>query len=498
MYLINVCVCDVCVCSFLLTKRDPRGFFWQFVFPVLYILILLFIVRNIPTESSESPPPLNLSALGQVFAGSNMPYASSDAVLQATTTTFLNGLLAPIPMSLNLSVVSTEHELQEWLLIPRAENLHAALFTTSLSNVSSNLNAAMLIMSNASAPHAAPMVLNMISARLLSDVIKNKKIEIQTTNHPFPYQQDFSLRHLVSFLIAFMTGLSYAYIPVVYAVVVVKEKQTKAKHQQLVMGTRHSVYWLGSLCSDMICFLFCVVLTFIFFAMFGEEVLFSYRFPAAIVLFLLYGLCSIAFTYMVSFLFEKPQTVQAALSMVYGLGGIMLFFLSSALKAKSGMYTHINTYMHKHTCTHMRTHTHTHTQLSRTHTHTTQAHTHTHNSHTQFTHTTHTHTTHTHIHTTLSLSLSLSLTHTHTHTGSALVYLFSILPTYALMEGMFQLSVEQLISTELFITRTTADVFAMDVLGVCACVFVCVCSVCVCVRVVCVYVCVCVCVCVYV
>ncbi len=97
------------------------------------------------------------------------------------------------------------------------------------------------------------------------------------------------------------------FVPGSFAAFVVREVQQKQKHQQVISGVSLSAYWATTFLWDLATYLLtaacCVALLAAFqVAVYTESV---ERFGAVVLLFLLFGLSLVPFTYVCSFAFKE-------------------------------------------------------------------------------------------------------------------------------------------------------------------------------------------------
>ncbi|KAK7843984.1 abc transporter a family member 1 [Quercus suber] len=94
------------------------------------------------------------------------------------------------------------------------------------------------VLHNSSCQHAAPTFINLMNAAILKLATQNKNMTIRTRNHPLPMTESQHLQHhdLDAFSVAIIVNIAFSFIPASFAVPVVKEREVKAKHQQLISG----------------------------------------------------------------------------------------------------------------------------------------------------------------------------------------------------------------------------------------------------------------------
>ncbi|KAI7740196.1 hypothetical protein M8C21_031110, partial [Ambrosia artemisiifolia] len=94
------------------------------------------------------------------------------------------------------------------------------------------------VLHNSTCQHAAPTFINLMNAAVLRLATLNKNMTIQTRNHPLPMTESQRLQRqdLDAFSAAIVVSIAFSFIPASFAVAIVKEREVKAKHQQLISG----------------------------------------------------------------------------------------------------------------------------------------------------------------------------------------------------------------------------------------------------------------------
>ena len=118
-----------------------------------------------------------------------------------------------------------------------------------------------IVMVNSSDVHSGPIGLNILSnlflkraAEATSGASVAATSSITVSNHPFgltQWQKDESAQ-IFSLLASLIYTIAFCFIPASWAAFVVKERETKAMHQQLVSGVSVHAYWLGNWIWDQI------------------------------------------------------------------------------------------------------------------------------------------------------------------------------------------------------------------------------------------------------
>jgi len=107
-------------------------------------------------------------------------------------------------------------------------------------------------------------------------------------------------------------------------VMLVKERETKAKHQQIVSGTGLAVYWVSNLIADLSLYMISVVAALLVVATSPVSVFHGENFWALATLMCVYGLSVMPLTYLLSMLFDRHANCQTALQILYQTVGFLM------------------------------------------------------------------------------------------------------------------------------------------------------------------------------
>ncbi|XP_038980603.1 ABC transporter A family member 1 [Phoenix dactylifera] len=187
------------------------------------------------------------------------------------------------------------------------------------------------VLHNSSCQHAAPTYINVMNAAILRLATGNKNMTIRTRNHPLPMTvSQRSQRHdLDAFSASIIVNIAFSFIPASFAVAIVKEREVKAKHQQLISGVSISSYWISTYVWDFISFLFPTSLAVILFFIFDlSQFIGNGCFVPTIVMFLEYGSAIAASTYCLTFFFSDHSVAQNVVLLVHFFSGLILMVIS--------------------------------------------------------------------------------------------------------------------------------------------------------------------------
>ncbi|ESQ52886.1 hypothetical protein EUTSA_v10016127mg [Eutrema salsugineum] len=187
------------------------------------------------------------------------------------------------------------------------------------------------VLHNSTCQHAGPIYINVMHAAILRLATGNKNMTIQTRNHPLPpTKSQRTQRHdLDAFSAAIIVNIAFSFIPASFAVPIVKEREVKAKHQQLISGVSVLSYWLSTYVWDFVSFLFPSTFAIILFYAFGlEQFIGIGRLLPTLLMLLEYGLAIASSTYCLTFFFTEHSMAQNVILMVHFFSGLILMVIS--------------------------------------------------------------------------------------------------------------------------------------------------------------------------
>ncbi|CAM9259808.1 unnamed protein product [Ectocarpus sp. 4 AP-2014] len=169
------------------------------------------------------------------------------------------------------------------------------------------------IHSNYSALHSAPVYLNQMNSAILRLLSGDPEQSIKTVMHPMPETADVEeiLDFVQTFFIIIFSIMAFSFVPAGWIMFIVREKDTKCKHQQIVSGVGLEAYWFSSFLWDFGSFLVPMTFAIVLFKGLGVDSLFDNGADAAFVLlFILFGLSMVPYTYLGSFMFSSHSKAQ--------------------------------------------------------------------------------------------------------------------------------------------------------------------------------------------
>ncbi|KAI3472205.1 hypothetical protein Pfo_029693 [Paulownia fortunei] len=332
-------------------RRDRKTIVFQLVIPAIFLFLGLLMIKLKPHPDQQSvtfttshfnplltggggggPIPFDLSLLiakevsEHVHGGWIQRYrqttykfpdsrkALDDAVEAAGPT------LGPILLSMS-----------EYLMSSYNESYQSRYGAVVVDKQSEDGSLGYTVLHNSSCQHAAPTFINLINSAILRLATLNENMTIQTRNHPLPMtKSQLQQRHdLDAFKVAVIVTIAFSFIPSSFAVAIVKEREVKAKHQQLISGVSILSYWASTYFWDFLSFLFPSSFAIFLFCIFGlDQFIGRDSFFSTVLMFLGYGLSIASSTYCLTFFFSEHSMAQNVVLLVHFFTGLILMVIS--------------------------------------------------------------------------------------------------------------------------------------------------------------------------
>ncbi|KAJ4767254.1 ABC transporter A family member 1 [Rhynchospora pubera] len=331
-------------------RRDSRTVMFQVIIPAVFLLFGLTFLRLKPHPDQNSiiltteyfnpllggggggPIPFNLSMPIALQVASNLRggwiqnqeprsfrFPDSEKVLR-------DAIIAAGP-TLGPALIS----MSEFLITSLNESYQSRYGAVVMDDMDDNGGVGYTVLHNSSCQHAGPTYINVVNAALLRVATGDINMTIQTSNHPLPMtiSQKSQLHDLDAFSASIIVGMAFSFIPASFAVAIVKEREVKAKHQQLISGVSILSYWISTYIWDFVSFLFPTSLALVLFFIFGLTQFIGIGcLVPTIIIFLGYGLAVASSTYCLTFLFSDHSVAQNAVLIVHFFSGLILMVIS--------------------------------------------------------------------------------------------------------------------------------------------------------------------------
>ncbi|XP_051151534.1 ABC transporter A family member 1 isoform X2 [Andrographis paniculata] len=332
-------------------RRDQKTIVFQLIIPAFFMLFGLIMIQLKPHPDQQSitfttsyfnplltggggggPIPFDLSSSiakevsKRVHDGWIQRYrpttykfpdsgkAFDDAVEAAGPT------LGPILLSMS-----------EYLMSSFNESYQSRYGAVVMDKQSDDGNLGYTVLHNSTCQHSAPTFINLMNSAILRLATHNENMTINTRNHPLPMtKSQIQQNHdLDAFRVVIVITVAFSFIPASFAVAIVKEREVKAKNQQLISGVSILSYWTSTYFWDFISFLIPTSFAFFLFFIFGlDQFIGRESFVSTVLMFLGYGLSISSSTYCLTFFFSEHSMAQNVVLLVHFFTGLILMVLS--------------------------------------------------------------------------------------------------------------------------------------------------------------------------
>jgi ATP-binding cassette subfamily A (ABC1) protein 3 len=315
-------------------KRDRRMIFCQLVLPVLLVLLGVAILLVKPNLNQ---PNMVLSAgkfnpdLGSAyrnFVPFSIDGAAADSIPAQMQARFngdqdegVYGMAVPIadlgggdefdgcsqgaaPLY-NMSQYVLKSVDSSTVDHERGSSRYGAV-TIAANTDEAHLNYNVLV--NGSAVHGVGVFVNLVHQAFLQVISDNPAASIKARNYPLPetYKQKNDAATADAFVVALFAMIAFCFVPASFAVFVVKEREVKAKHQQVISGVSIYAYWTSTYLWDTLSYLPTATLVILLVYVFSVSAYTQGSSASAFaLLLLLYGPATAAITYLLSFMFVR-------------------------------------------------------------------------------------------------------------------------------------------------------------------------------------------------
>ncbi|RZC20523.1 ABC transporter A family member 1 isoform C [Glycine soja] len=332
-------------------RRDHKTIIFQLMIPTLFLFIGLLFLKLKPHPDQQSltlstshfnpllsggggggPIPFNLSlpiaekvaqnVIGgwiQRFKPSSYRFPNSEKAL-ADAVEAAGPTLGPALLSMS-----------EYLMSSFNESYQSRYGAIVMDDQNNDGSLGYTVLHNCSCQHAAPTFINLMNSAILRLATHDTNMTIQTRNHPLPTTQSQRLqRHdLDAFSAAVIVNIAFSFIPASFAVSIVKEREVKAKQQQLISGVSVLSYWASTFIWDFVSFLFPASFAIVLFYVFGlDQFVGGVSLLPTILMLLEYGLAIASSTYCLTFFFFDHTMAQNVVLLIHFFSGLILMVIS--------------------------------------------------------------------------------------------------------------------------------------------------------------------------
>uniref|UniRef100_A0A0G4HZ59 ABC transporter domain-containing protein n=1 Tax=Chromera velia CCMP2878 TaxID=1169474 RepID=A0A0G4HZ59_9ALVE len=169
---------------------------------------------------------------------------------------------------------------------------------------------------------------------------KDNQLSFRVNNDPLPHikssldaERASALDQATDLLVSLFIGMGFSFIPAFWGYNLVKERESKAKHLQMVQGLSIPAYWIATLVWDFVYFAVTAGVALGLLNAFEVESLGGKdSLGATAALLACFGLSVAGLTYCLQFLFRSETLAQNVLLWVYILAGTVLLIVSFVLQ----------------------------------------------------------------------------------------------------------------------------------------------------------------------
>jgi len=182
------------------------------------------------------------------------------ATLQPITNQF--SIISQIPSYTNLPAVAAPHHvtttlaMSSYLLSKRNSYQATSYGSITLTQVDTTAHSfGYIIFANYTALHAAPLYTNIINQAILRSYPSGASTTITISMHPLPTPKTNTMTAgttTSAFNTAMFTLLALCLLPSAFILFVVREKELKAKNQQVISGVSFLAYWTSTFLFDVL------------------------------------------------------------------------------------------------------------------------------------------------------------------------------------------------------------------------------------------------------
>ncbi|KAF1753453.1 hypothetical protein GCK72_020010 [Caenorhabditis remanei] len=321
--------------------RKWTQFLPQLVFPVAYLMLMVFTSQVLPSVKEQDPQTISLAP----FSEKNKPgHVVSDSGSYVTMSGVSQNLSRMVQstvaeLGVNQTIVDVSSNIEKYImdqtnaLGSRTFGLRYALgFISSsieLPVVGVPVLKTMKTYFNNFGLYTPALAITFTDSMLLS-LKQNKQYSFTAVNHPLPPSTQDTLKNTnrsdgTAFLIAYGLIVSFAVCVAGYSQFLITERKKKSKHMQLLSGIRPWMFWFTAFIWDAAWFVVRIICFDAIFYMFNITA-YTHDFGIILILtlsFLLYGWTAIPFTYWFQFFFESAPKGFMMVTMYHILTGMI-------------------------------------------------------------------------------------------------------------------------------------------------------------------------------
>jgi len=323
---------------FHIARRDIRGKITNWALPL--VVIMLFLGLPVWLAKDQADLGIQLNDLGSLPDPVRVPTFGANYADQSVAADFMTKWQAfdsqitsvNVTADINSPAQFADEIFKRSTAISNDEDRFqyaAVVFNNSAASQPS------LLMINTSFTPAWPVFVHQINNVRVRTALGTDSVKLRTAVKALPRSAKENNVDSDGFIAALWISMTFAFIPAATVFEVVRERQIKAKHQQLVSGVSQAAYWCSTLIWDLINYMpvflgALIVIAAIDVPAFTDS---SASFSTMTATFFLFGLAVFSCMYLLSFLFTDPGKAQISIFLAFFLIPFLLmavFFLEIA------------------------------------------------------------------------------------------------------------------------------------------------------------------------
>jgi ATP-binding cassette subfamily A (ABC1) protein 3 len=323
-------------------RRDRRAWVCQFALPLLLVLVGLWLLQ-IPLTFTPTPVLLSPAAAYNqplpvpVYSATGAPVSAALNSLAAVSPGAIFASVRPVavaPADMTLRAQSNAID-KSRDTVGGTSSQYGALF---FGSTGAGTLALASVFSNATAVHGSLVFTNlghnvlMRAAGLAAS--GDTSAAIATTVYQFPatLQKSADDQRVIAIFVALILIIAFCFVPASYAVFVVRERESNAKHLQTISGVNLLAYWAANFAFDALAFFVTAALAALITVALSPNSFAGDALSVLLVAFALNGLAVVPFTYLWSHLFSSHSRAQSVMIMVYFLSGVLFTLIALPLQ----------------------------------------------------------------------------------------------------------------------------------------------------------------------
>lgn len=317
-------------------RRDLKSFIFELLLPIVIIILALQLMR-VSFITDQSAQSINLNTYLSEQNPVVLPMASDVAGRTASISSFYAAKYgSKISVRATTSAASSTFDYDQ--LFPLKQQLRTLKGGIYFSDATVPSGANSLYKYQTFVSTRSPtsaFFLPTLGAEAIINRLTSNPVTITVTNHPLPrtYAQLQINNTISGFFGGFIFSLALAFKFASIIAFIVKEREDRSKHQQIVSGMKLSAYWLANFVYDFTLYLVvAVVAVGLCSALNITSFTTGTAYPALWMLFIFYGSAYISFTYIFSFLFKDYGNAQAGFYFLTFIVGGMIPILTFLLR----------------------------------------------------------------------------------------------------------------------------------------------------------------------